>query len=268
MPEIDWPLLALCLGVSVGVGLAIYHGVAGYYHLRYYRWRRDEAALWKCQPKRFLTPKQHRSAVLMGSGNMTLGGLISGTGIYLITQGLKTPIFYEVADYGWLYVLASTVGLFVLMDAIAYYTHRLLHVRFLFRHVHRHHHKFVATSPYVVTALHPAELILLQAATLAPVLFIPFHAVSIGVVLIYILVFNIVDHSGVRLTSSLPWQGPSMYHDDHHAHFHVNFGQHLMIWDRIHGTLRVPGRTYGKTIFGGKGAPQPKGKRIVEDFTG
>jgi len=266
--DIDWPLLSLCVGVSVAVGLLIYHGVAGYYHLRYYTLRRDEPQLWKCQPKRFLTPKQHRTAVLLGSANMTLGGVLSGAVIYLIARGMETPIFYDVADYGWVYVIASTLGLFVLMDAIAYYVHRLLHVRFLFRALHRHHHKYVATSPYVVTALHPLELVLLQAATLAPVFFIPFHAASIGAVLVYVLIFNIVDHSGVRLTSSLPWQGPSMYHDDHHAHFHVNFGQHLMIWDRLHGTLRVPGRTYGRNIFGGKGAPQPKGKRIVEEFNG
>ena len=98
------------------------------------------------------------------------------------------------------------------------------------------------------------ELLGLQAATFLPLFFIPFHAVSIGAVLIYILVFNIIDHSGVRLVSMWPWQGPSRYHDDHHVYFHVNFGQHLMMFDRMHGTLRREGRKYGKEVFGGKGA--------------
>src|SRR5690606_13456630 len=83
--------------------------------------------------------------------------------------------------------------------------------------------------------------------------FIPFHFLSVVAALIYILIFNIIDHSGVDLVSSLPWQGPSRYHDDHHVHFHVNFGQHLMLWDRMHGTLRRENRTYGVDVFGGKG---------------
>ena len=75
--------------------------------------------------------------------------------------------------------------------------------------------------------------------------------------LIYILAFNIIEHSGVHLESSLPWQGPVMFHDDHHTQFHCNFGQHLMIWDRIHGTLRRNNRTYGVDIFGGAGRRDP-----------
>jgi lathosterol oxidase len=46
-----------------------------------------------------------------------------------------------------------------------------------------------------------------------------------------------------------------MYHDDHHLHFHVNFGQHLSFWDRFHNTHRRVGRRYGVDVFGGKGEP-------------
>ena len=102
----------------------------------------------------------------------------------------------------------------------------------------------------------PVELLLLQGASFLPLFFIPFHAGAIGAVLVYILVFNIIDHSGVKLISHLPWQGPSMYHDDHHTQFHCNFGQHLMIWDRMHGTLRRKDRRYGAEVFGGKGTAE------------
>ncbi len=46
-----------------------------------------------------------------------------------------------------------------------------------------------------------------------------------------------------------------MLHDDHHAHFHVNFSQHLMLWDRLHGTLRRPDRSDGAAVLGGQGQP-------------
>jgi lathosterol oxidase len=254
MPAIDWADLALCIFGSVFFGVAIYHAVAGFYHVRYYVRRRSQPEQWKCQARRFLTEAQHRNAMLTGTLNLTLGGVVTGILIYALTRGwIQTPIYTEVADYGWTYTLASTAALFVMIDASAYYVHRALHSRFLYRTVHHYHHSFIATSPYVATALHPFELLWLQAASFLPLFLFPVHAVSIAVVLIYILVFNIIDHSGVRLTSSLPWQGPSTYHDDHHAFFHCNFGQHLMIWDRLHGTLRRQKRTSGKDVFGGKG---------------
>lgn len=254
MPAIDWLSLGFYIVLATGFGLVIFHTVAGYYHYRYYVRRRDEPGRWKCQPNRFLTPELHRNAIWAGTLNLTLGGVLTGCLLYALTHDLiSAPIYTRVADYGWTYTVVSTVALFVIVDGLAYYVHRTLHIKFLFRHVHRYHHRFVATSPYVAGALHPIELLWLQAASFLPLFFIPFHAVSIAVVLVYILVFNIIDHSGVKLVSSLPWQGPSTYHDDHHAHFHCNFGQHLMIWDRMHGTLRREGRTYGREVFGGRG---------------
>jgi len=266
--DINWAVLATCVIGSIAAGLVIYHVVAGYYHVRYYRRRRDEPEAWKCQPKRFLRPELHRDAVVRGSIMLTIAGFISGVLVYAIWAGMPTPIYFDVSEYGWGYTIGSTIGLFIVMDALAYYVHRAMHIKFMFKHVHRYHHKFIATSPYVSLALHPVEMLSLQAVTLAPVFILPFHAASIGVVLVYILVFNIIDHSGVKLTSSLPWQGPSMYHDDHHAHFHVNFGQHLMFWDRIHGTLRLPGRKYGKHVFGGRGVASDERQAATDGFRG
>jgi lathosterol oxidase len=266
LQNIDWPMMIESLLIASAIGVLIYHAVSAYYHIRYYVLRRHEPETWKCQPRRFLRPEQTRRAVLLGTFNLTLGGCISGVLIYAIRKGLETPIFFEVADYGWTYTVISTIGYFVLIDALAYYVHRTLHGKFLYRTVHRHHHYFVATSPYVVTALHPVELVSLQFVSLAPIFIFPLHAASIGIVLIYVLIFNIIDHSGVKLTSSLPWQGPSTYHDDHHAHFHCNFGQHLMIWDRLHGTLRRRGRKYGKNVFGGRGQKDPEQDAAVSEF--
>ena len=256
MEEVDWGLLATCIGCASLVGLVAYHAAAGFYHYRYYVRRRIEPESWKCQPGRFLTPKLHRTAILVGSVNLVLAGVLTGSLAYGIIAGrLKMPIYTEVAEYGWAYTLGMTAVLFVMVDCIAYWVHRALHIKFLFKHVHHVHHRFVATSPYVATALHPLEFLVLQAASLVPLFIIPFHAVSVAGVLLYILIFNVIDHSGVTLASALPWQPPSTYHDDHHAHFHVNFGQHLTIWDRLHGTLRRQNRRYGKDVFGGRGAP-------------
>lgn len=254
--QFDWAMWAKIVGASMAVGVALLWIVAGYYHIRYYVLRRHEPETWKCQPKRFLRPDQSREAAMLSSFNLALGGFVSGNLVYAFLNGWGAPKLYtDVAEYGWVYTLGSTVLLFVLMDGLAYYAHRAFHLKPLFKRIHRHHHRYIATSPFVVVAMHPLELLGLQAATFLPLFVLPFHVVSVIVVLGYILVFNIIDHSGVRLTSHFPWQGPSMYHDDHHVYFHVNFGQHLMMWDRMHGTLRRKGRRYGIDNFGGKGTP-------------
>lgn len=255
----DWAAWATIVVPSVLAGVAILWIVGGYYHVRYYVLRKHEPETWKCQPTRHLTKAQLKQAMTLSSANLALGGVISGSLIYAITKGWKTPLFGDPTTlgwgpvWGWVYVVASTPVLFVLVDGLAYYAHRALHAKAIFRFVHRWHHRYVATTPFVVTAMHPAEFLLFQGVTFLPLFFIPFHYGSVVAVLVYVLVFNIVDHSGVKLSSRIPWQGPSTYHDDHHAHFHVNFGQHLMFWDRIHGTLRRKDRKYGAEIFGGKG---------------
>lgn len=247
-----WFLLVLA---STAGGLAIYWSVAGFYHFKYYVRRAGDAASWKCQPRRFLRPDQQRDAMRSSCQNLLIAGVLTGTLIYALTRGADLPIYFRVAEHGWLYTAVSTVVLFVLLDGLAYYVHRAFHQRWMFRMFHRHHHRYVATTPFVVVAMHPVEFISLQTATFLPLFFIPFHYVSIIAVFVYAFVFNIIDHSGVRLHSRIPWQGPSTFHDDHHAYFHCNFGQHLTLFDRLHGTLRRTGRRYGRDVFGGRGAP-------------
>jgi Delta7-sterol 5-desaturase len=255
----DWAGWAWTVAGAMAGGLGILWIVGGYYHLRYYRARRAEPHAWKCQPAKRLRPGQEREAMLLSSMNLALGGLVSGSLAYALARGWSTPIYFHVAEYGWAYTLGSTVFLFVLVDAIAYYAHRALHHKLFFRHIHRWHHRYLAPTPFVVTAMHPLEFLFFQATTFLPFFLIPFHWVSVIAVLVYALVFNIVDHSGVDLRSRLPWQAPTRYHDDHHVHFHCNFGQHLMLWDRLHGTLRRVNRRYGADVFGGKGAPAAGG---------
>ena len=252
--------------MAVGVGLVVFHGVAGFYHVKYYVLRADAPDSWKCQPGRKLPARLQRRAVLLSSYNLVAAGTLTGILLYAMDHGMATPIYYDVADYGWTYTLFSTAALFVMVDGIAYYVHRTLHGRFLYRRFHRAHHAFVATTPYVTAAIHPVVFITLQVTTFAPIMLIPFHALSIVGVFLYVLVFNVIDHSGVSLGSRIPWQAPSNFHDDHHAHFHVNFGQHLMLWDRLHGTLRRERRTYGVDVFGGKGVPAVAASSESEDL--
>lgn len=72
---------------------------------------------------------------------------------------------------------------------------------------------------------------------------------------IYTYAHGILNHSGVNIKSFWwqPWQPDTMFHDNHHQYFHVNFGFNIFLWDVIHGTYRQKDRVYSEDIFFGKG---------------
>ncbi|GMI10115.1 hypothetical protein TrVE_jg1388 [Triparma verrucosa] len=136
-----------------------------------------------------------------------------------------------------LYVLLSCVFYFLWIDIWAYIVHRILHFPWMYKNVHKLHHTWKQTTAFTSLALHPVEFLCLQAGVYLGLFFIPLHPAAITVNLLYIHYHNVVDHSGVYMESSLPWQPSSLYHDDHHRLFHINYGQSLTVWDRLGGTL-------------------------------
>jgi Delta7-sterol 5-desaturase len=253
-------LWAALVGVAAVGGIVIYFGLGTWLYRRYYVRQRDAAEGWKIQPKRWASAKLHRWAIAVAAGNMALGGLLSGTFAYFVMTEGVSALYFDVDEHGLVYTLLSTVLMFLGLEAAAYYTHRFLHTRFMFKHVHRWHHRLVAPTPFATVTMHPVEFTMLQATAFLPVLLLPVHVVSFIALLAYVLVFNIMDHSGIRMRHWLPWHSSSAFHDDHHVHFHCNYGQNLAIFDRFHGTHRRHGRRYGKDVFGGRGAPMSPGE--------
>ena len=142
-----------------------------------------------------------RRPSLLSTMNLTIGGVLSGTpDLRASSKGHRRRSTSTIARYGWVYTLGEHASSSSCSSTRSPTTRTARSTsRFLFRHVHRWHHRYVATSPFVVTAMHPAEFLLFQAVTFVPLFVIPFHYLSAIVVFVYILVFNIIDHSGVRL---------------------------------------------------------------------
>jgi lathosterol oxidase len=241
--------------VALALSLVLYFGLGGTLYYATYVRRCHEPERWKCQPTRFLTPALTRHAILLGTTNLLLGGLVSGSLAYRLFHGGRTALYFDFATHGLAYSVAVTVVVFVLTDAGAYWAHRMFHGPLLFRHIHKWHHRYNAPIPFTVTAMHPFEFLFYQSIFIAPMFLVPMHVASYYGLLVYIFYFTTFDHSGIKHRSWLPWQPPSQFHDDHHKYFHCNYGQNVGIWDRLHGTLRRQGRRYDEHTFGGRGAP-------------
>jgi len=233
--------LPLCIAVSVGLSLATFWGVGGLVHHAYYGRRRDRATEWKLQPRRFLTPALARSAFWLGSLNMTIGAVLGGTFAWHVLRGGYSSLYFDPLALGFPWLVASGVVTFFVIDAGLYYSHRLLHRPWLFKHIHRWHHRYVAPIVFTTTAVHPIEFLVFAFFVLLPALVVPVHWAVYVLVVAYTYLVGMIDHAGIESRWPLPLHESNRFHDDHHVFFHCNYGHHTQVFDRLHGTVH-PGR--------------------------
>jgi lathosterol oxidase len=246
---------ALFVGASIAVSLVTFWGLGGLLHWAYYARQRASADEWKLQPKRWLSPRMTRHAFVLGSINIVMGAVIGGTFAWRVSRGGFSALYFDPAEHGLWYLPVSAVLLFFAIDAGLYYSHRALHGRFLFRHIHRWHHRYTAPVVFTTTAVHPIEFLTFEFFLLLPAFVIPTHVGVYIVVIAYTYFIGMVDHSGIRLRFWLPLHANNRFHDDHHVYFHCNYAHHTMLFDRFHGTVRRVDRRYDEETFGGRGAP-------------
>jgi len=209
----DW-LLHLAYGA--GSSFLMYHVVCGYLQWQFYYKQYNKPYKWKCQPKRFLTPSNERHEIIVGTLNIIFSGSISGTVSCWIGNGNYSTVYFHFDEYSYTYLIFSIPTVFLYIEASAYYYHRMAHLPFFYKLIHKHHHRYHSPTAYAAVAMSPVEIVIFMLCFLVPLFIIPVHAcVFVGNVL-YINYFGMLDHSGVKLHSWIPWQPDSMYHDDHH----------------------------------------------------
>jgi lathosterol oxidase len=250
------PSWGTIVGASVLATVVTYWGLGGLVHWWFYVRRRDRAAAWKIQPKRFLSPAMTRHAFWLGSANILGGSVIGGTFAWYIARGGWSTLYFDARAYGLWYLPVSAVLVFFAIDAGLYYSHRALHGKTLFRWIHRWHHRYTAPVIWTTTAVHPLEFLTFETFLVLPAFLIPCHVGVYVAVIAYTYLIGMIDHSGVRLGWKLPLHANNQFHDDHHVFFHCNYAHHTMIFDRLHGTVRLRDRRYDETTFGHRGAPQ------------
>ena len=147
----------------------------------------------------------------------------------------------------WWVVAIQVVAVAMVDDLFFYGFHRTLHEnKWLYRHIHKIHHRAYAPCPMDYVYVHPLEWmggsigIVLGLAVVAG---ITGDSISAYTFLIYSGLRNIHEldiHSGLpsgRLASWVPWFGPAEHHDMHHARPNSgNYGSTFLWWDMWFGT--------------------------------
>ena len=156
-----------------------------------------------------------------------------------------TMLYSRIPEYGLGYFFGS-IGLMLLIhDTYFYWTHRLMHHPAIYKWFHKVHHLSINPSPWAAYAFHPLEAVVEAGVVVVLALIMPVHALSIGLFLFIMIIYNVYGHLGYELypagfsKSKLGrWINTSVNHNQHHQFFKGNYGLYFLWWDRWMGTLR------------------------------
>jgi lathosterol oxidase len=155
-------------------------------------------------------------------------------------------IYRRPLEHGRLWLVLSLPALLLWHDAYFYWTHRLLHTRWLFRRVHGVHHRSRNPSPWAAYSFHPLEALVNGLVTPLALTAVPLHG---GVIILFSLHQILRNAHGHAAVETMPrgfvrhflW-GKFTTTTHHHLHHETalgNYGLWFTWWDRWCGTERA-----------------------------
>ncbi|ANB11626.1 methylsterol monooxygenase [Sugiyamaella lignohabitans] len=174
---------------------------------------------------------------------------------HLFVEAIPIFGFYPVCEYfnisigvpfpSWKDWAIQTATFFVLEDTWHYWGHRLLHTKYLYKRIHKQHHKYAAPFGLTAEYAHPVEVAFTGTGTVgSPLLwayvFGNLHLITVLTWIVLRLFQAIDSHSGYEFPWSLDhflpvWSGAD-HHDDHHRYFTGNYASSFRWWDYFLGT--------------------------------
>jgi sterol desaturase/sphingolipid hydroxylase (fatty acid hydroxylase superfamily) len=144
---------------------------------------------------------------------------------------------------------ASIVVSVLLLDALAYARHRILHAVPALWRFHRVHHADVHLDFTTAFRFHPVEAILTNATAWAAVVLVGVAPLAVIAYEVFASVFTVLTHVNGRLPGRVDAALRSvavtpavhrLHHTEGVADANSNFGTVLSVWDRILATYRAP----------------------------
>jgi Delta7-sterol 5-desaturase len=159
--------------------------------------------------------------------------------IYLSIKAGYTNIYNDATEYGVFYLVLSFPLTVIFHDFYFYWTHRFMHLKKVYKYVHRVHHESTNPSPWAAYAFHPWEAVIQALVFPIMLLTIPLHPIVITLFLLYMIIRNVIGHLGFEIfprgwtkNKWLSWTTAVTHHNIHHERFHTNYGLYFTWWDR------------------------------------
>jgi len=151
--------------------------------------------------------------------------------IYLLGY---TKIYLEVSEQPLWYFIVSPFLFLILYETYYYWMHRAMHIPFIFKKVHKVHHASVLPTVFTSFSFHPLEAILQFLFFPLFLCVVPFHVVTLLIVLVFLTISAVINHSGVEIFNKMTLTNliGATHHDLHHKEFTNNFGLYFTWWDK------------------------------------
>ncbi|XP_022853237.1 methylsterol monooxygenase 2-2-like isoform X2 [Olea europaea var. sylvestris] len=143
----------------------------------------------------------------------------------------------------WKIISIQILFYFILEDFVFYWGHRILHTKWLYKHVHSVHHEYA--TPFGLTSeyAHPAEILFLGFATIiGPAITGP-HLITLWLWMVLRVLETVEAHCGYHfpwsLSNFLRLYGGADFHDYHHRLLYTrsgNYSSTFVYMDWIFGT--------------------------------
>lgn len=153
-----------------------------------------------------------------------------------------TRLYWTVSERGVTYLITSFIGIILLQDTCFYFFHRAFHHPALYNWWHRGHHRSQNPTPWTSFALDFPEALIQGLFVVAVVFIIPLHVYVLGLLLVTMTVWALVNHLGFELFPHFrdrwlgQWFISSDYHSLHHKNHTRHYGLYFVFWDRLLGT--------------------------------
>ncbi|KAJ5793234.1 uncharacterized protein N7503_009212 [Penicillium pulvis] len=122
----------------------------------------------------------------------------------------------------------------LMRETMFYYSHRLLHVPYFYRKIHKKHHRFTAPIALAAQFAHPLEQIFANALPISlPPQLLKSHVLTFWAFLAWELFNTATVHSGYDF-----FHNKAKMHDLHHEKFNLNYGS-IGLLDWVHGTNKL-----------------------------
>ena len=152
-------------------------------------------------------------------------------------------LYFDVDQYGLLWLVASLLILILAQDAWFFWSHRLLHNRRLFRLFHRLHHRSHNPTSFTSYSFDIGEAVVQAIYLPLALLVVPSHPIVLFLFTAHMMLRNAIGHCGVEVFPAgrdgkplFGWLTTVTHHDLHHRDGRWNRGLYFTWWDRICGT--------------------------------
>jgi ferredoxin-NADP reductase/sterol desaturase/sphingolipid hydroxylase (fatty acid hydroxylase superfamily) len=175
--------------------------------------------------------------------------------LYLGTKGY-TQIYFDINDYGYLWLGLSFFIVLFIDDMFFYWSHRAMHLPRFYKFFHKVHHESTDPSPLTAYAFHPSEAVIEQLMHVVLPFLLP---LNFGVIIawqLFSMLNNVLHHLGYEVYPKgwvkfplLKYKAASTHHNMHHQLFNGNYSLYFTWWDKWMGTEFKEYETRHEQIF-------------------